>query len=198
MAALCNLRTALLTGLAITLLGAFYIYQSPVPLEFSVPHSTSNNGVPGLNISLNQTSQNPPTLVVTLENNHPDTPYTVLKWGTPIDPFALDTAVFSIVDDASHNVVQQTMVHVNRKVPPPSTQLVTLAPGTQEEIEVVFNKPWMPDRKPAKYKVSAKGVFKGGWAKYGNEVEKTDLYAYADSPFSGRRFVTNEIVMEVH
>jgi hypothetical protein len=197
MAAVCNLRIAFLTGLVITLLGAFYIYQSPLPLEFSVPHPTSNNGVPGLNILLNQTSYDPPTLIVTLENHHSNAYYTVLKWGTPIDPFALDTGVFSITDDASHSEIKQAILHINRKVPPPPKQLITLAPGSQEEIEVVFNRPWMPDRKPAKYKITAKGVFKGGWAKSGNEVTKTDLLSYADSPLSGRRFVTNEIVMEV-
>lgn len=198
MAALCNLRIALLTGLAITLLGAFYIYQSPLSLEFSVPHPTSNNGVPGFNILLNQTSHNPPTLVVTLENHHSDVHYTVLRWGTPIDPFALDTGVFTITDDASHGEIEQEILHITRKVPPPPNQMFTLAPGTQEEIEVVFNRPWMPDRKPAKYKVKAKGVFKGGWAKSESEVTKTDLLTYADSPLSGKRFVTNEIAMEVY
>ncbi|USP78402.1 hypothetical protein yc1106_05676 [Curvularia clavata] len=198
MSAFCNLRIALLTGLAITLLGAFYIYQSPLPLEFSVPRPSSNNSVPGFAILLNQTSHNPPTLIVTLENHHSDADYTVLKWGTPIDPFALDTGVFSIVDDASHNEIEQEILHINRKVPPPPNQLITLAAGTQEEIEVVFNRPWMPGRKPTKYKVSAKGVFKGGWAKSGNELTKTDLLSYADSPLSGKRFVTNEIVMEVY
>lgn len=153
--------------------------------------------MPGFSISLNQTSQDPLTLTVILENHQSDTHYTILKWGTPIDSFALDTGVFSIIDDASHKEVDQAILHINRKVPPPPNQLMTLAPGTQEEIEVVFNKPWMPDRKPSKYKVSAKGALKGGWAKSGDDVTEGDLLLYADSPLSGKRFATNEIVMEV-
>jgi hypothetical protein len=197
MSALWNQRTALLTGLVVTLLGAFYIYQSPLSLDFTMPHSTLNNGVPGFNMSLSQKSQDPPTLVVTLENNDPDTPYTVLKWGTPMDPYALDTGVFSIVDEVSHHEVEQTTVHVTRKMPPPPNQLLTLAPGMREEFEVVFNKPWMPKHRPAMYKVSAKGIFKGAWAKHGGDVTKTELYAYAEGPFSGRKFATNEVIMKI-
>jgi hypothetical protein len=56
----------------------------------------------------------------------------------------------------------------------------------------------MPDRRPGTYRVKAEGTFKGVWGKYGDEVTKEGLYADTVSPFSGRRWATNEMVMEVH
>jgi hypothetical protein len=197
-ATLWNTRIAILTGLILTLLGVFYVYQSPTPLEFTQPNHTSSTGIPGLEFKLSQTSRSPPSLLVTLKNTSPDTTYTLLKWGTPLDRSALNTGVFTIVDDANGEEVKQDVMQTNRKMPPPQEDLVTVAPGTEEELEVDLNKPWMPDRRPVTYKVKAVGTFKGIWAKYGNEVTEEELYAYGQSPFSGRRFATNEVVMEVH
>src|SRR4051812_12159935 len=73
---------AITTLISLTFLGLFYIYQSPIPLHFSTPHPlSSSTSIPGLSFTLTQTSTSPPTLLVTLQNNHPDTPYTLLKWG---------------------------------------------------------------------------------------------------------------------
>lgn len=196
MPALWNTRTALLTGLVVTLLSGFYIYQSPLPLNFSIPQPTTSNSVPGLNMSLSQIYFGPPTLLVTLENNHPDTTYTILKWDTPVDPSALNTGVFSIVDQSSNKEVEQIILHVNRKMPPPPNQLMTLVPGTREEVEVVFDKAWMPKHRST-YNISAKGMFRGVWTKSGDRVTRKELYGYSESPFAGRRFVTNEVVVEV-
>jgi hypothetical protein len=190
-------RTAVISGIAITLFGAFYIYQSPTPLNFSMSQLGSSNGVPGLEFKLSQTSQSPPTLLVTLKNTSPDTPYSLLKWGTPLDSSALNTGVFSIVDEGSGQEVEQMVLQINRKMPPPESEIITVAPGTEEEVEVVFDKPWMPDTKPAKYKVKSSGTLKGVWAKPSNEVSEQELYAYSDSPFGGRTFATNEVVMEM-
>jgi hypothetical protein len=194
---LWNTRTAILTGLVITLLGAFYVYQAPTQLNFTQPKPTSGNGVLGLEFRLIQVSRSPPTLLVTLKNTSPDTPYTLLKWGTPLDPSAPNTGVFTIIDDASGKEVEQDVLQINRKMPPPQEDLVTVAPGTEEELEVVFDKPWMPDYKHAKYRIKAVGSFKGLWAKYGDEVTEKELYAYTESPLGGRRLTTNELVIEV-
>ena len=198
MASFWNKRTAITTGVAITLLGAYYIYQSPIPITYTMSNSSASNSVPGLEFTLEQMSRNPPALLVTLKNHSPDTPYTLLKWGTPLDSAALNTGVFKIVDGGSGEEVEQVVLQINRKMPPPQDELVTIAPGTQEEITVTFDKPWMPERKPAKYKVKAEGDFKGVWDKYGADVSEDDLSAYVQSPFGGKRFATNEVVMEVH
>ncbi|KAL1798368.1 hypothetical protein ACET3X_002405 [Alternaria dauci] len=199
MATIWTTSTALLTGLVISLLGAFYVYQSPMALDFSTPHPTSSRtNVPDLEFTINQTSRSSPALLVTLKNTSPEVPYTILKWNTPLDSSALNTGVFTVIDAESGEEVKQTVLQINRKMPPPQKSLVTLAPGTEEEVEVVFDKSWMPKRKPAKYKVQAKGVWNGVWAKYGDEVTREDLYGYFNSPFSGWRFTTNEVLMELH
>lgn len=160
--------------------------------------SHTTNDVPGLEFKLTQTSRAPPTLLVTLKNNNPDTPYTLLKWGTPLDSAALNTGVFKIFNAKSGDEVEQMVLQINRKMPPPHEELITIAPGTEEEIKVVFDKPWMPEQKPAMYKIKAVGDFKGVWSKYGGDVTEDELNAYVDSPFSGKRFATNEVIMEVH
>ncbi|KAF2851754.1 hypothetical protein T440DRAFT_467536 [Plenodomus tracheiphilus IPT5] len=191
-----NKRNAIISGIAITFLGTYYIYQSPTPLNFSMSKTSSE--VPGLEFRLAQISRSPPTILVTLKNTSPDTPYTLLKWGTPLDSAALNTGVFSIVGEEDGEEVKQFVLQINRKMPPAQEEVVTLAPGTEEEVEVVFDKPWMPENKPAKYKVKAVGDFKGVWDKYGSDVTEENLYAYIESPFSGKKFATNEVVMEVH
>jgi hypothetical protein len=195
MADFWNRRTAILTGFAITLLGGYYVYQSPSSISYTMSHSTPNS-VPGLEFTLSQSARNPPSLLITLKNNA-DTPYTLLKWGTPLDSAALNTGVFTITtEDGSE--VEQVVLQINRKMPPPQEELVTIAPGTQEEVQVVFDKPWMPEHKPAKYKVKATGDFKGLWDKYGADVSEDELDKYVESPFGGRGFATNEVLMEVH
>lgn len=191
-----NKRNAIISSIAITCLGAFYVYQTPTPLNFSM--SKASNEVPGLEFKLSQVARSPPTILVTLKNNSPDTPYTLLKWGTPLDSAALNTGVFSIVGEEDGEEVKQFVLQINRKMPPAQEELVALAPGTEEEVEVVFDKPWMPESKPAKFKVKAVGNFKGLWDKYRSEVTEQNLYAYIESPLSGKRFATNEVVMEVH
>jgi hypothetical protein len=160
--------------------------------------SSTSNGVPGLEFKLTQTARDPPSLLVTLKNNNPDTPYTLLKWGTPLDSAALNTGVFTITNEEDGSEVEQAVLMINRKMPPPQEELVTIAPGTEEEVQVVFDKPWMPAQKPAKYKIKAAGDFKGVWNKYGGDVTEADLNAYSDSPFGGKKFSTNEVIMEVH
>jgi hypothetical protein len=200
MSSFWNSRAAIITGVAITLLGAIYVYPSATSGRLTMPKSssTSSNNVPGLEFRLSQISRDPPSILVTLKNNSPDTPFTVLKWGTPLDSAALNTGVFKIADGESGTEIEQAVLKVNRKMPPSQEELVTLAPGTQEEVEVVFDRPWMPKQKPAKYKVRAEGSFMGVWSDYGDQLAADDLEDYGGSPFSGKSFATNEVVMEVH
>jgi hypothetical protein len=192
-----NGRTVLIAASAITVLGAlYYLNTSSTPtLNMSTP--PSGETVPGLEFKLSQISRNPPSLLVTLKNTSPDTPYTLLKWGTPLDVQALNLGLFKMVDAATGREVEMHNLKINRVMPPAREDLVTVAPGTEEATEVVFNKPWMPETKPATYKVKAEGVFTGVWDSYGDKVEAGDLETYSSSPLSGRAFRTNEVEMRV-
>jgi hypothetical protein len=86
---------------------------------------------------------------------------------------------------------------VNRKMPATQDELFTVAHGTQEEVEVVFDKPWMPEDKPAKYKVTAAGTFQGVWEKPSGDVQESEIMAYMESMGNGKTWVADEIVLEV-
>ncbi|KAF2686648.1 hypothetical protein K458DRAFT_416001 [Lentithecium fluviatile CBS 122367] len=196
-----NGRTVLIAASAIAIVGALYFFNTfSVPtLNMSKPGSSTADGstVPGLEFKLSQISRNPPSLLVTLKNNHPDTPFTILKWGTPLDVQAQNLGLFKLVDEATGNEVEMHNIKISRLMPPSREDLVTVAPGTEEATEVVFNKPWMPETKPAKYKVQAQGTFAGVWDRYGNEVDDSELEAYSSSPLNGRVFRTNSVEMRV-
>ncbi|KAF2452067.1 hypothetical protein P171DRAFT_376698 [Karstenula rhodostoma CBS 690.94] len=191
-----NGRTALIAVSAATLLGALYYFNSS-PSTLRMSPSTTAEGVPGLEIKLSQISRNPPSLLVTLKNNNPTTPFTLLKWNTPLDPQAANLGLFTLVDDETGKEIPTDGLKVNRLMPPSADDLATVAPGTEEAHEVVMNKPWLPEKKPAKYKVSVKGTFSGVWDRYGGDLGTGELEAYVDSPFHGRAFESNVVEMRV-
>lgn len=190
-----NARNTLLTAVAVTLLGGYYLSQSPAPSVFTMSQTSSE--VPGLSLSLTQISKDPPTVRITLKNDSPDKPYTLLKWGTPLDVAALNTGVFKISDADSGTEIEQVILKITRKMPPGQDQLASVKPGAEESIEVVFDRPWMPETKPAKYKVKAEGTLKGVWDKVKSEVTDDDTNEYTESPLAGRMFRTNEMELIV-
>jgi hypothetical protein len=192
-----NGRTTLIAVSAVSLLGAIYYFNSS-STTFSMPGSTpAEDGVPGLEFKLSQISRNPPSLLVTLKNNNPSSPFTLLRWNTPLDPQAANLGLFKLVDEDTGKEIPTDGLKVNRLMPPSKEDLVTVAPGTEEAHEVVMNKPWLPEKKPAKYRVSVSGKFSGIWDKYGGDLEAGDLEAYVDSPFHGKAFSSNEVDMRV-
>ncbi|CAI6332305.1 unnamed protein product [Periconia digitata] len=191
-----NSRAVQIGASAIAILGTLYLFRyssSSNNFTMSKPEGTD---VPGLEWKLSQISRNPPSLLVTLKNNSPS-PYTILKWGTPLDAQASNTGVFKVVNADTGDNIPTEFIKVNRMMPPPREDLVTIAPGTEEATEVVFNSPWMPEKKPAKYMVRAEGAFTGIWGVYGDAVKDSDVELYVDSPFNGRTFVSNEVEMYV-
>ena len=160
-------------------------------------NQSATNTNSALSFTLSQTSRDPPTLSVTLKNSSPDTSYTILKWGTPLDSAALNTNIFTLTDSSTGVEIEQVGLMINRKMPPSPDELITVAPSTQEQVELVFDKPWMPDNKPAKYNVRATGTFQGLWDKAGGEVREGEMMAYTNSSGSGKTWATNEVDMEV-
>jgi hypothetical protein len=193
-----NHRTVLIAASAITILGALYYLKAPTPPTPTMSTTTSaTSTIPGLEFTLSQISRNPPSLLITLKNSSPSTPYTLLKWGTPLDAQALNLGLFKLVDSGTGEEIQVDKIMISRLMPPSRHDLVTMAPGTEEATEVVFNKPWMPKTKPAVYRVRAEGTFAGVWDRYGNDVVDSELEAYSESPLNGKSFRTNEIEMRV-
>lgn len=82
-------------------------------------------------------------------------------------------------------------------MPPSTDDLLEISPQTESAIEVIFDKPWMPQKKPAKYQVQAMGNFYAVWEKPANEVKESELAAYSNSPFHNRPFGTDETQLVV-
>ena len=100
-------------------------------------------------------------------------------------------------DAASGAEVEQLTMQIRRRMPPGQSQLAGVKPGEEESVEVVFNRPWMPEAKPASYRVRAEGTLKGAWDKGKEEVSDDETNEYTESPLAGKTFVTNEVVLVV-
>ena len=190
-----NTRNTFIAAVTVTLFGGYYISQPPSLSTLKMSQTSSE--IPNLSLSLSQISKDPPTLRVTLKNDSPDTPYTILKWGTPLDDAALNTGVFKITDADSGTEVEQVTLQIRRKMPPGQDQLAGVNPGEEQGVEFVFDRPWMPETKPAKYKVKAEGLLKGVWNKVKSEVTDDETNEYTESPLAGKAFSTNEIELVV-
>jgi hypothetical protein len=153
----------------------------------------ATSGVPGLEFKLSQISKNPPSLLVALKNSHPKTTYTVLKWGTPLDPQAANLGIFKIQDADTGEEVKTDIIKIGRKFPPPRDDLQEIEPGTEQATEIVLDKPWMPQKKPAKYKIYVEGEFHGVWEKPASEVQTKEVEDYTDTAFEGSRFRSEQV-----
>src|SRR4051812_35811975 len=95
-----NGRTTVIAAIAITIIGSLYLIYTPSVSDpkMSKPSSALSHGIPGLEFKLSQISKSPPSVLVTLKNGHPSSTFTLLKWGTPLDPQALNLGVFKLTN----------------------------------------------------------------------------------------------------
>jgi hypothetical protein len=163
----------------------------------SEPGQEAPNGIPGLQFKLSQISKSPPSLLVTLKNSHPKSTFTILKWGTPLDPQATNLGIFKIFDAESGDEIKTDIIKIGRKFPPPREDLQEIEPGTEHAIEVVLDKPWMPQKKPAKYKVHVDGEFHGVWEKPARDVDQAEMEDYTGTSFDGSRFRSESVNLVV-
>ncbi|KAF2733841.1 hypothetical protein EJ04DRAFT_512871 [Polyplosphaeria fusca] len=191
-----NGRTAVITAIAITVLGSFYLVYSPSLAKSSMSKSSAAAQVP-LEFKLSQISKSPPSLLVTVKNNSPSSTFTFLKWGTPLDVQALNLGVFKLTHADSGEEVPVDKLMINRKMPPSRDDLQEVAPGTEHSTEVVFDRPWMPSTKPASYNVGVQGDFKGVWEKSASNVKEEELDAYTDGPLNSHAFACEETLLAV-
>ncbi|KAK3320235.1 hypothetical protein B0T19DRAFT_404747 [Cercophora scortea] len=105
------------------------------PLSLSLPLSLP------LSLSLSQQSISPPTLLTTITNTSPSETYTLLTWSSPLDTLALQLGLVAITTPPDDTPFPTPKIMVKRAMPPPTTSLVTLAPGESASQEVVFREP---------------------------------------------------------
>ncbi|KAF2123100.1 hypothetical protein BDV96DRAFT_14322 [Lophiotrema nucula] len=200
-----NTRTAAVTALACAVLGTIYLYYSPSPISLNFRKmSKPTTQPPPLTFKLSQISKSPPSVLVTLRNSSPSTTFTLLRWGTPLDPQALNLGVFRLwklpttststssnssdqkengedeqVEEEEEIKIDRLMI--SRKFPPSKDDLLEIGPGEEYAVEVVLDRPWMPSTTPARYKVKVEGEIKGLWEKRAGEVRGEELEDYAEN-----------------
>ncbi|KXT00869.1 hypothetical protein AC578_958 [Pseudocercospora eumusae] len=121
-------------------------------------------------------TSNPPTVHVAIQNKNAATPLTLLTWDTPLDPSALNTGVLTISDASSGEAIPGPELKLNRRLPPPRDDLVTIAPGDVVEKEIELVAPWIP-RVGRSVTVSAHGSWRAVWSKSEEDVKDEELAA---------------------
>ncbi|GKT40658.1 uncharacterized protein ColSpa_00839 [Colletotrichum spaethianum] len=123
-----------------------------------------------LAVRIRQTSTSPPTLALSVTNNH-DAPLTILRWKTPLDPLAIQVGLVSITPGA-----RLPTIELRRVMPPPPDDLITLQPGERREQQVVLKEPIVPlDQLGKTARVAVKGKWQTVWPTTADKLSKETI-----------------------
>ncbi|WYZ36949.1 hypothetical protein EsH8_II_000455 [Colletotrichum jinshuiense] len=134
------------------------------PLEV-LTMADSSSFLTNLELSVSQSVSSPPSVTVSVKNTHPDTPVTIVKWNSPLDPIVLGLGQVSITPAGASEPIHIDAIKVGRKMPPGPESLVTLQPGESAENVVELREPRVPEDvwKAGKAKVALKGRWMAVW-----------------------------------
>ncbi|GJC98997.1 hypothetical protein CH63R_11052 [Colletotrichum higginsianum IMI 349063] len=128
-----------------------------------------------LAIRIRQASTSPPTLALSVTNNH-DAPLTILRWKTPLDPLAIQLGVLSITPEGKSEPLELPTVELRRIMPPPPQDLITLQPGERREQEVVLKEPIVAlDQLGKTARVAVKGKWQTVWPTTADKLSQETL-----------------------
>lgn len=179
-----GLRLAVITALLLLIL-AFYNLRTPMMGDSEIPLKVTLTSVtPTL------TTDSPPQVDIhiayTITNTSPH-PLAFVNWGTPLDPSAPRTGVFSFHDLSSRKEVPGLGMMINRKVPQNgifAKELVAkFEAGGVYKGEAVVKEREMKLERGKRYEVQAKGRW--FWVWEGKEVESGVLSAESKDVKSG-------------
>ncbi|KAK3346359.1 hypothetical protein B0T25DRAFT_277653 [Lasiosphaeria hispida] len=89
----------------------------------------------------NPPPDSPPTITLTITNPSSD-PYTLLTWGSPLDPLALPLGLLAITLPSGLPLpLEPPRILVKRRTPPPAEDFVTIEPGGAASRDVVLRPP---------------------------------------------------------
>ncbi|OLN87407.1 putative secreted protein [Colletotrichum chlorophyti] len=140
-----------------------------------------------LSIRIRQSSTSPPTLALSVTNNH-DAPLTILRWNSPLDPLALQLGVLSITPEGRDEPLELHTIQLRRMMPPPEEDFVTLQPGERSENEVVLRDSIVPyDELGKTARVAAKGTWRTVWPTTADKLtqETISKFQFGDGALSG-------------
>lgn len=94
-------------------------------------------------------------------HNAADSPVTILRWGTPLDPQAGVLGVFEICDTMDQRKLPVPTIMVSRKLPASEYDLVEIQ--ARHTIDVTVNLPILGLKKGHEYCVRAQGTWHAVW-----------------------------------
>lgn len=94
-------------------------------------------------------------------HNAADSPVTILRWGTPLDPQAAVLGIFEICDTTDQRKVALPTIMVSRKLPASKEDLVEIQP--RQTLDLTVNLPIPGLEKGHGYSVRAQGTWHAVW-----------------------------------
>ncbi|KAF4760040.1 hypothetical protein N7455_003597 [Penicillium solitum] len=120
--------------------------------------------------------------------NAADSPVTILRWGTPLDPQAGVLGVFEICDTVDQRKLPVPTIMVSRKLPASEDDLVEIQ--ARHTIDVTVNLPILGLEKGHEYSVRAQGTWHAVWP---TELSNVTTSQLRDNEGANRgEFLSNE------
>ncbi|KAJ5788791.1 uncharacterized protein N7518_005802 [Penicillium psychrosexuale] len=106
-------------------------------------------------------------------HNAADTPVTILRWGSPLDPQAGVLGVFQICDTTAQRKLPIPTIMVSRKLPASEDDLVEIQ--ARHSLDVTVNLPILGLEKGHEYSVRAQGTWHAVWSTELSNVTTSQL-----------------------
>ena len=178
----------LAAGLLVTLFYSPSTTSAPNDIIMTDRSTGAGSPIPGLKVSLEQTTSSPLTVtaVVTNTNNEP---VTILDYDSPLDSLALQLGLLKITAEGAAEPLELPTIQFRRVWPPSRDSLVTIAAGGSAKNEIPLKEP-VVDVEELRGKPSVKmegewrAVWKGG--KEGVSAEALDNPVGSHDVFTGK------------
>ncbi|KFH45416.1 hypothetical protein ACRE_037760 [Hapsidospora chrysogenum ATCC 11550] len=123
--------------------------------------SIDEDPIPGLKVTLKQSSTaSPPSVVATVTNTNTERPVSILSYDSPLDRLALQLGLLSITPTGADEPLDLPKIQVRRVWPPRREDLITIPPGESASNDIVLRSDIVP---PEEIRGGATVVLNGQW-----------------------------------
>ncbi|KAF5023226.1 hypothetical protein F66182_4734 [Fusarium sp. NRRL 66182] len=177
MAIFASSAVRLLIGFTVAL--SFIAFFTPSSAVSSVSSLALSYTMPvalrQLEVAISQLEKDPPTIQVTVANKN-DSPVTILTYGSPLDPLAIQLGMLYITPKGESKPLEILQIEAQRLWPPAEDALVEVAPGKTATYELTLQEPVVPmDRVFEGARVQLKGSWSAVWTREKRDVDYQSL-----------------------
>ncbi|KAI0834227.1 hypothetical protein F5Y06DRAFT_279251 [Hypoxylon sp. FL0890] len=184
--------------LAFAYLSFQYTTKSSISNNVADKMPDSGDIISKLKVSVRQVSASAPKLGIAVTNTHSG-PVTILSWGSPLDPLALQLGLVAFVPAGSDSPIQIPTMQIRRKMPPGPESLVTIGAGQSKEQELELRAPIVPlEKLRGRVSVVCEGEWVSVWPSKAGAVTKELLEkaGASEDAFRGR-FKSEAVEIEI-